>query len=379
MSDLRNKNPKAGSSEITEKLHSRFFSDKFRDLKAYTPGEQPRVQQLIKLNTNENPWAPDPIVAERVAEEAGRLQLYSDPECTELRKILAEKLGLHPENLLMTNGSDEALNFAFMAFCDMNHPAFFPDITYGFYPVFARVNQVPFHEIPLREDWHIAPEDYYRCGGTVFLANPNAPTGLLLTLAQVEDILRANSDQVVVVDEAYVDFGGESAITLIGRYENLLVTQTFTKSRSMAGLRLGFAAGSRALIRDLKTIQYSTNPYNVDRLAQAAGIACLEKDEINRIHADEICATREWTKEELLQRGFQATDSRANFLFVRHEKFPGSALRDQLRGKGILIRWFDLERIRDWSRISIGTREDMETLIRAVDQLLEEKDATGRN
>ena len=364
MSDLRNKNPEAGSFENAENLHSRYFSDKFRDLKAYTPGEQPRVQQLIKLNTNENPWAPDPIVAERVAEEAGRLHLYSDPECTELRKILAEKLGLHPENLLMTNGSDEALNFAFMAFCDMNHPAFFPDITYGFYPVFARVNQVPFHEIPLREDWHIAPEDYYRCGGTVFLANPNAPTGLLLTLAQIEDILRANSDQVVVVDEAYV---------------NLLVTQTFSKSRSMAGLRLGFAAGSRALIRDLKTIQYSTNPYNVDRLAQAAGIACLEKDEINRSHAEKICRVREWTKEELLQRGFQVTNSRANFLFVRHEKFSGSALRDQLREKGILIRWFDLDRIRDWSRISIGTREDMETLIRAVDQLLEEKDATGRN
>lgn len=373
MSDLRNKNPEAGSSEITEKLHSRFFSDKYRDLKAYTPGEQPRVQQLIKLNTNENPWAPDPIVAERVAQEAGRLQLYSDPECTELRKILAEKLGLHPENLLMTNGSDEALNFAFMAFCDMNHPAFFPDITYGFYPVFARVNQVPFHEIPLREDWHIAPEDYYRCGGTVFLANPNAPTGLLLTLAQVEDILRANSDQVVVVDEAYVDFGGESAITLIRRYENLLVTQTFSKSRSMAGARLGFGIGNRELIRDMNTLRFSLNPYNVNQMTQAAGAACLKRDDYNMENCRKIMRTREETAARLRELGFEMTPSSTNFLFVRHPRIDGESLYRELKARGILIRHFSLERIRDYNRITVGTPEQMNSLIKAAAAILEER------
>ena len=345
---------------------SRFFSEKYRELKAYVPGEQPKQRNLIKLNTNENPFPPHPLVAERAAEEAEKLRLYSDPECTELRELLAEKLGLRPENLIMTNGSDEALNFAFMAFCDEKHPAVLPDITYGCDPVFARINRVPFREIPLRPDWRIDPEDYAGCGGTVFLANPNAPTGLTLSLKEVEYITASNPDTVVAVDEAYVDFGGESALGLTQRHENLLVIQTFSKSRSLAGLRLGFAAGPEALIRDLKTMQYSTNPYNVDRLAQTAGKACLERDEYNLENCRTIIGTREWARDRLRELGFEMTDSRANFLFVRHPAFPGSALRDRLRERGILIRWFDQERIRDWSRISVGTRQEMEILVETV-------------
>lgn len=350
---------------------SRYLSSRYREMKAYTPGEQPKTRTFIKLNTNENPYPPSPAVRERVASAVSGLNLYSDTECGALRETMAERLKLRPENLIFSNGSDEVLNFAFMAFCDETTPAVFPDITYGFYPVFARINRVPFREIPLREDWTVDVSGFEGCGGTVFLANPNAPTGIALEPDQIERILKTNPDHVVAVDEAYVDFGAESALGLIGKYENLLVIQTFSKSRSLAGLRLGFAAGSPELIRDLKTMQFSVNPYNVDTLAQAAGIACLQEDGYNLEHAKQIRETREWVRGELLARGFDATDSRANFLFVSHPAFPGSTLRDRLREKGILIRWFDQERIRNRSRISIGTREDMEALIRAVDQLLE--------
>ena len=351
---------------------SRFFSANYRGLKAYTPGEQPRDRKFIKLNTNESPFAPFPRVADRVREEAGLLNLYSDTECTALRAKLAEILGVKPENLIMTNGSDEALFFSFLAFCDDGHPAVFPDITYGFYPVYAEISRVPFREIPLAENWSVRPEDYDRCGGTVFLANPNAPTGVALGLKEIEQILRSNADHVVVVDEAYVDFGAESALSLLGKYENLVVIQTFSKSRNLAGMRLGFAVAGEELIRDLKTIQFSTNPYNVDRLAQAAGIACLEEEEKNKERIRMICEAREWTAARLKEMGFEETESRGNFLFVRHPAFPGSSLRDRLREKGILIRWFGLERIRDWSRISIGRKEDMETMVQAIGQLLEE-------
>ena len=351
---------------------SRFFSPKFRDLKAYTPGEQPKDRTLIKLNTNENPFPPDPLVAERVREAAGRLNLYSDTECTLLRQALAKRIGLSPDMLLMTNGSDDGLNYAFIAFCDDQHPAVFADITYGFYPVFARVNQVPFRVIPLGPDFRINPADYDRCGGTVFIANPNAPTGLALSGEELEHVLRENPDSVVVIDEAYADFSGFTAMSLLPKYENLLVIQTFSKFRSLAGLRLGIAAGSPQLIRDLKTIQFSTNPYNVDSLAQAAGIASLERDEMNREHARIIRETRDWVRAQLEARGFESTDSRANFLFVRRDGFPGSALMDRLREKGILIRWFGQERIRDWSRITVGSRQEMEALLRAVDEILED-------
>ena len=352
---------------------SRFFSSKFRDLKAYVPGEQPREMKYIKLNTNENPYPPHPDVAAHVAGEAVRLNLYNDTECSELREVMAQRLGILPENLLFTNGSDEILYFAFMAFCDMNTPAVFADITYGFYSVFSQINQLPFRTVPLREDMSIRPEDYYHCGGTVFIANPNAPTGIALPKKEIIRILEENPDHVVVVDEAYIDFGGESCISLIERYRNLLVTQTFSKSRSMAGLRLGFGAACPELIRDLKTIQFSTNPYNVDRLAQAAGIACIQQDEYNTAHTREIIETRESTAASMKKMGFSMTESSTNFLFVRHPAIEGEKLYLELKKRGILIRHFSQSRIREYNRITIGTPGQMQTLLKVTAEILEEQ------
>ena len=352
---------------------SRYFSAKYRNLEAYVPGEQPRDRSFIKLNTNENPFPPLPEVCRAAAEEAEKLNLYSDTECLTLRAILAERLKVKPENLLMTNGSDEILNFAFMAFCDETRPAVFADITYGFYPVFAEVDRVPWREIPLQQDMTLCPEDYFHAGGTIFIANPNAPTGLALPQKEICRILDANPDQVVVIDEAYVDFGGDSCVPLIKEYSNLLVTQTFSKSRSMAGLRLGFGVACEELIRDLKTIQFSTNPYNVDRLASAAGVACLERDGYNLENARTITRTRERTAQKMREMGFDLTESRANFLFARHTAFPGDSLYQALRERGILIRHFSQERIRDWNRITVGTSEQMETFLSKVAELLDNK------
>ena len=254
---------------------SRFFVDKFSSLTPYTPGEQPRDMQYVKLNTNESPFSPSPKVAAAVAEQSGRLQLYSDPESTAHRAKLAEVYGVKPNQVIVSNGSDEVLNFAFMAF---GKEMAFADITYGFYPVFAQLNQIPYTQIPLKDDFSIDPADYMDIGKTVVIANPNAPTGLSLPVSHIEAILKSNPDQVVIVDEAYVDFGGESAVSLVDKYENLLVVQTFSKSRSMAGARLGFAIGSENLIADLNTIRYSVNPYNVNRMTEFAGVAALEED-----------------------------------------------------------------------------------------------------
>ncbi len=349
---------------------SRFFSEKYMDLKAYVPGEQPRGQKHIKLNTNENPYPPLPEVAEAVREESGKLFLYSDTECTELRKILAEKLGISDDELLMTNGSDEILNFAFMAFCDRHIPAVFADVTYGFYPVFAAINQVPYEEIPLRDDLTIDPADYYQRAGTIFIANPNAPTAVALKRSEIEEILKRNPYNVVVVDEAYVDFGCESCVPLIREYDNLLVTQTFSKSRSMAGARLGMGIANPDLIRDLNTVKFSTNPYNVNSLTQAAGIACLKHDEYNRENCRKIMETRSVTERAMRELGFEMTTSRTNFLFARHPAIPGEKLYLELKSRGILVRHFNQERIRDYNRISIGTPEQMETLIKTLKSIL---------
>ena len=354
---------------------SRFFSEKYKSLKAYVPGEQPRDQQYIKLNTNESPFPPHPDVEEAVRQEAGRLRLYSDPECTELRKVLAERLQLEPNMLLMCNGSDETLNFAFMAFCDQNTPAVFPNLTYGFYPVFAQVNQLPMREISLQPDFSIRIQDYFRASGTIFIANPNAPTGIALSRDEIEQIVKENPENVVVLDEAYVDFGAESCLPLICKYDNLLVVQTFSKSRSLAGGRLGFGAGSPELIRDLNTVKYSTNPYNVNRLTAAAGIACLLRDEYNRDNCRVIMENRTRCVGQLRELGFEMTDSLANFLFVRHPAISGEELYKQLKSRGILIRHFSLPQIADYNRITIGTQEQMDCLIRTIRVILEEKNA----
>ena len=352
---------------------SRFFSEKFAALTPYTPGEQPRDRQYIKLNTNESPFPPSAGVRRAVLGETALLQLYSDPELTCLRQKLAEVYGVKPSQVIATNGSDEVLNFAFMAFADEKSPLAFPDITYGFYPVFARLNNIPYEEIPLTEDFRIDPADYFGIQKTIVIANPNAPTGHFLPLGDIEEILKSNPDNVVIVDEAYVDFGAESAVTLVDTYDNLLVTQTFSKSRSMAGARLGFGIGNEKLIADLNTIRYSTNPYNVNRMTAAAGVAALEEDWYYKAHCQMIMDTRAWTAKALEALGFQVLPSMANFVFVKHPALPGEFLYRKLKEQGILVRHFTRDRIADYNRITIGTRDQMEALIEAITRIRKEQ------
>ena len=351
---------------------SRFFTEKYAELVPYTPGEQPKDQQYVKLNTNESPFPPSPGVLAAVEAEAKRLQLYSDPESGEVSRAFAASLGLKQSQVLATNGSDEALNFAFMAF---GRELAFPDISYGFYPVFAALNHIPYTEIPLREDLRIAAEDYEGLGKMIVIANPNAPTGLCLSLGEIEAILKANPDQVVLIDEAYVDFGAESAVKLLGEYDNLLICQTFSKSRSLAGARLGFAIGSEALIRDLNTIKYSTNPYNVNRMTAAAGLVALREDFYYKENARTIMENRAWTMAELKKLGFAGTDSRSNFLFVRHPALGGEALYKKLKARGVLVRHFKKPRIEDYVRITVGSREQMAVLLRETEAILKEAQA----
>jgi len=351
---------------------SRYLSEKYGDLVPYTPGEQPKDRRYLKLNTNESPFPPSPKAIAAAAEAAGTLQLYSDPECARLREALAEVCGVGAENVVCSNGSDEILDFAFMAFCDAKRPAVFPDITYGFYAVFAERNGVPYRKIPLTEDFRVDPADYAGNDATIFIANPNAPTGLYLTPDDVERIVRQNPDCVVVIDEAYIDFGGESAAPLVKRYDNLLVTGTFSKSRSMAGARLGFGIAAPGLIRDLDTIRYSSNPYNVNAMTMAAGVAALADEAYTRGNCRVIAENRAWTQAELRRLGFTVTDSRANFVFAAHPRAAGRVLFAKLRERGILVRRWDAPRIDDHLRITVGTREQMATLIGAMQEILEE-------
>lgn len=352
---------------------SRFFSDKYKNLIPYTPGEQPKARQYIKLNTNESPFPPSAKAVEYAAAAAENLQLYPDPECRRLTEAVARQLGVTYDEVLLTNGSDEILNFAFMAFCDKDHPAAFADITYGFYSVFAEINGVPYKKIPLAEDFSIRPEDYYGIGKTIFIANPNAPTGIALTRDQIEEIVRRNPDTVVVVDEAYVDFGAESCVPLIRKYDNLLVTQTFSKSRSMAGARLGFGVGCPALIRDLNTIKYSTNPYNINAMTMAAGIGVMEDEAYTRTNCRTIMDNRAYVTEELTGLGFTLTPSLTNFVFARHPDMDGGDIYRALKARGILVRHFDAERIADYNRITVGTKGQMDTLIGTLRIILEER------
>lgn len=355
---------------------SRFFSTKYADLESYTPGEQPQDMQYVKLNTNESPFPASQRAVRRASEAAEKLHLYCDPDCRILTVMLEDHFGTGKGSVLVTNGSDEILNFAFMAFCDENSPALFPDVTYGFYQVFAQLNHVPFRKIPLKEDLSVDLSDYMKNEGTVFLANPNANTGIALTPEQIEQILQANPDHVVVIDEAYVDFGAQSVVPLTAKYDNLLVTQTFSKAWSMAGARLGAGIASASLITDLNTIKYSTNPYNVNSMTQAAGIGAVEDYEAIRDNCSRIVENRQWTAAQLKERGFEMTDSAANFLFVRHPGIPGGYLYRKLKEAGILIRHFDSERIREFNRITIGSREQMQALVEGIDTIMNAMEET---
>ena len=350
---------------------SRFFSVKYDKLKPYVPGEQPRGRTFIKLNTNESPFPPSPKAQAYAAKAAENVQLYCDPECTALVEKMAQLKGLKPGQVLFGNGSDEVLYLAFLAYCDQNTPAIFPDITYGFYKVFAQSLCIPYTQVPLQPDFSIRVEDYLNTGKTTFIANPNAPTGQLLSLGDIEKIARSNPDRVVVIDEAYIDFGGESAISLLDRCENLLVTQTFSKSRSLAGGRLGVIFGSEEMIADLKALKYSINPYNVNTMTQAAGLGALEDEAYTQANCEKIRQNRDFTTEQLRSMGFRVADSYANFVLAAHPAVPGGELYTQLKERGILVRFFDTDRLRPYVRITIGTRQEMESLLTAVSQILE--------
>ena len=349
---------------------SRFFSKKYEKLVPYVAGEQPKDTEYIKLNTNESPFPLSENAIKYANAALLKTNLYPDPDCRDLHKEISALLGISPCEVLSTNGSDEILNFAFMAFCDSEHPAVFPNITYGFYKVFAEVNGVPYEEIPLKDDFTIDVNDYIGINKNIFIANPNAPTGICLSVTEIEKIVSSNPDNIVVIDEAYVDFGGESSIPLIKKYDNLLVTQTFSKSRSMAGARLGFGAACPSLIADLINIKYSTNPYNVNSVTAALGIGVL-KDEINtRKNCSKIIENREYTAFELKKLGFTVTSSSANFLFAKSDRMSGQRLYEELKKRGILVRHFSAKEITDYNRITVGSMEQMNALLKAIKEIL---------
>lgn len=351
---------------------SQFLHTKYASLEAYTPGEQPRDKKYIKLNTNESPYPPSPQVVDALTrQEVEDLRLYSDPEGTALREKLAALYGCGPENVFLSNGSDDILNFAFMAFGQDG--AVFPGLTYSFYPVFAALHGVLYDTVPLREDLSIDVDGLCGTGRLTVLANPNAPTGLALSLEEVERIVASNPDHVVVVDEAYVDFGAQSAVPLIQKYENLLVVMTYSKSRSMAGARLGFALASRPIIEDLEKLKYSTNPYNVNRLTLKLGEAAVDSDAYFRENARKIMATREKTAQALRALGFTLPDSKSNFLFVKREGLDGGLLYQKLKDRGVLIRHFSDPCIAQYNRVTVGTDEEMEAFLTQVKAIMKEE------
>lgn len=350
---------------------SKFINDKLKTLKPYVPGEQPTGQKYIKLNTNESPFKPSKSALKYARLEAKKSNLYSDPDAKALTKAIALNVGVNENEVIVTNGSDEVLNFAFMAYCDSNTPAVFPDITYGFYKVFAGVNGVPKKEMPLLEDFSIDLSAFEKENGVIFIANPNAPTGKIISLSDIERLLSVNPNRVVVIDEAYVDFGGESAIPLIKKYKNLLVTRTFSKSRSMAGARLGFGVASPEIISDLQSIKYSTNPYNVNRITQAMGVGSIKDDKYFKANVSKIISNRNYLEQNLKSLGFTFYPSSANFVFVKHEKLNGKALYLTLKEKGILVRHFESERISDYVRITVGSLSEIKALLSAIKSILE--------
>ena len=351
---------------------SRYLSPTLQDLVPYTPGDIPRRRSVLKLNTNENPYPPPTPVIEAVRRVADRLQLYPDPNCLKLRQAAAEYYELEPDQIMAGNGSDENLFFALRAFCDAGRPLARPDVTYGCYGVWCGLMHIPQHIIPLEKDFTLDPARYYDLNETIVIANPNAPTGLALPPEAIGEIAARNPDGVVIVDEAYVDFGARSCVPLIRDHENLLVVQTFSKSRQMAGARLGFAMGNKELIADLERVRNSLNPYNVNQMTQAAGIVSLQCEGYFRETCRQVIETREWAAQELVRRGFVVTDSRANFLFVRTPKMLSRVLFRELRQRAVLVRYFDEPRTEHWLRITVGTKEQMEILLQRLDKILKE-------
>lgn len=335
-----------------------------RKVVPYVPGEQPNEPDMIKLNTNENPYPPAPGVVRALREfDTDKLRLYPEPTCKVLVDAIAGNYGIKPEQVFVGVGSDDVLAMIFMTFFNDKKPVLFPDITYSFYDVWADMLRIPYETKALDENFQIKKEDYYGENGGVIFPNPNAPTGILMPLSEIEDILAHNRDVIVVVDEAYIDFGGESALPLIEKYDNLLVVQTFSKSRSMAGMRIGYAMGDAKLIRYINDVKYSFNSYTMNQTALALGVEAIRDKAYFEETRKKIIATREWTKVELKKLGFSFGDSMSNFIFVTHERVPATEIFAALREKNIYVRYFSKERINNYLRISIGTQAEMETLI----------------
>lgn len=347
------------------------WEENVRKVVPYTPGEQPKIQNIIKLNTNENPYPPAPAVAEAIKNmDVDRFKKYPDPSCSVLVDAIADFYNVSSDKVFVGVGSDDVLAMAFLTFFNSDKPVFFPDITYSFYDVWANLYRIPFKQIPLNEDFTITKEDYFGENGGVVIANPNAPTGVELPLKDIEEILQKNRDVVVIVDEAYIDFGGESALPLIDKYDNLLVVQTFSKSRSMAGMRIGYAFGNEKLIKYLSDVKYSFNSYTMNTPTLELGALAISNRDYFDKTRNMVIGTRERVKKELKNLGFEFADSKTNFIFAKHPKKSGKEIFAYLRSRGIIVRRFDLPRIDEYLRISIGTDEEMDTLIRALKEII---------
>ncbi len=349
---------------------SKYIDGAFSALKEYVPGEQPKDKKYIKLNTNESPYPPSPSVIKAISsDEVSDLRLYSDPESSALKKAIADVYGVDSKNVFVSNGSDEILNFSFMLYGNVKG-AVFPEISYGFYKVFCDLYGIEKTMIPLEEDFTIDKSKYMSTGKFTVIANPNAPTGIEMSKDDIEKIIASNKNNVVLIDEAYIDFGGTSCYELIKKYDNLIVCRTFSKAYSLAGARLGYCFADEELIKDLEKIKYSTNPYNINRLTQAAGVAAMAENDYYMANCKRIADTRAYTAKSLGAMGFEVLDSKTNFIFAKHEKICGEDIYTLLREKGILVRHFTDERIKDYNRITIGSREEMETLVKVMTEIV---------
>ncbi|HEO1779013.1 histidinol-phosphate transaminase [Acinetobacter baumannii] len=350
----------------------RFWSPEVRELEPYVPGEQPKIQNLLKLNTNENPYPPSPKVVEAVQvvlyEQADVLRLYPDPDATALKQAIAKQQNIDVSQVFVGNGSDEVLAHIFKAFFLQDEPILYPDITYSFYPVYSQFFGTKTKEIPLNENFEIDVRDYTQPNGGVIITNPNAPTSIALSLAEIEQVLQANPDRVVVIDEAYVDFGAESAVSLINRYENLVVCQTTSKSRSLAGLRVGFAIAQSHLIAALEAVKNSFNSYPIDRFAIAAAVASFEDQAYFEEQCQKVITSREKLVRDLTELGFNVLPSKANFIFATHSQHDAGQLAQKLREQGIIVRYFNKPRINQFLRITVGTDEQNARLIQTLKQ-----------
>lgn len=348
----------------------RFWSPEVRELEPYVPGEQPKIQNLLKLNTNENPYPPSPKVVEAVqavlTHQADALRLYPDPDATALKHAIAKQQNIEVSQVFVGNGSDEVLAHIFKAFFLQDEPILYPEITYSFYPVYSQFFGTKTKEIPLNDNFEIEVKDYVQPNGGVIITNPNAPTSIALGLAEIEQILKANLDRVVVIDEAYVDFGAESAVSLVNRYENLVVCQTTSKSRSLAGLRVGFAIAQSHLIAALEAVKNSFNSYPIDRFAIAAAVASFEDQTYFEEQCQKVISSREKLVDELTTLGFKVLPSKANFIFASHPSHDAGQLAQQLREQGIIVRYFNKPRINQFLRITVGTDEQNERLVQTL-------------